>query len=82
MMIILWLTEMRKELDKWFSEGVTCVCAVESLNKSYLIQAVDKHQHSSDKVLPFSGMWHLVVSQNQAKVLNRRSIKPHGVTLH
>ena len=32
--------------------------------------------------LLFSGMWRLVVSQNEAKVLNRRSNKLHGVTFH
>jgi len=27
-------------------------------------------------------MWHLVVAQNEAKVLSRPSTKPYGVTFH
>jgi len=34
------------------------------------------------QALPFSGMWHVVVSQNELKVLNRWSTKLHGVTFH
>ena len=54
-MFVLWLTEIRQVADKWFSEGVTCVCGVERLNKHYLIQPVDKHEHRSD--ISFTVFW-------------------------